>query len=356
MAEMGAGLGRVTVDQLIALNDEIAALTRAGVPLERGLLHLGSDVPGRLGRIANRLGEKLNAGESLSEALASAGEGMPRLYLAVVEAGLRSGRLPVALEGLSAYARGIREAKRSIGMALWYPLIVLSLAYGLFLFLVWFIIPKFVFAFHDMGLPVQIPLLWLDAVGRTVPYWWPIGPGLLLVLMMLWSGSRLGFGAGWFGWVLLRLPWMGPMVRGYEAASYADLLALLVEHGVPYPEALKLAGEASGDRSLARSSRDLAEAVERGVPPAEALRGRSAFPPILRWLLATVHGQAGLVTSLRQMAERYRGQARYQAEKIRVLLPTVLLIGIGGTVTAAYVLTLFLPLTLLWKGLAGIAP
>ena len=124
--EGSRGLGAVTIDQLIALNDEIVALTRAGVPLERGLLDLGSDVPGRLGRIATALGERMSRGESLSEALASSGGGVPRVYRAVVEAGLRSGRLPVALEGLSAYARGYAEARRSIGLALWYPLMVLA--------------------------------------------------------------------------------------------------------------------------------------------------------------------------------------------------------------------------------------
>src|SRR6186713_2858010 len=103
--ERTPGFGAVTLDDLIALNDEIVALTRAGVPLERGLLGLGMDVRGRLGRIARTLSERMSRGESLSEALASSGEGIPRVYRAVVEAGVRSGRLPVALEGLAAYAR-----------------------------------------------------------------------------------------------------------------------------------------------------------------------------------------------------------------------------------------------------------
>ena len=49
----------MTLDHLIALNDEIAALVRAGVPLERGLAELGGDMPGRLGEIATALAERL---------------------------------------------------------------------------------------------------------------------------------------------------------------------------------------------------------------------------------------------------------------------------------------------------------
>ncbi len=345
---------RVTVDQLIALNDEILALTRSGVPLERGLLDLGADVPGRLSQIATALGERMSRGESLSAALAAAGPSIPRVYRAVVEAGIRSGRLSVALEGLSAYARGYAEARRSIGLALWYPLAVFLLAYGLFLFIVTVIMPRFIGAFNALGVKLDVSLVWLGAIGEYAWYWAPWVPIGLLIFIVGWVGSRRASrigGAGSFG--LLRwFPWIGAMMKGYEAASFADLLALLVEHRVAYPEALTLAGEASGDPALAESSRALAAAVQKGLPPAEALQGSSAFPPLLRWLLATGSQQSDHVAALRQMAERYRGLARFQAEKIRLFLPTILLFGVGGTATFLYAMTLFIPLTSLWHGLA----
>jgi general secretion pathway protein F len=360
MAEQGGdlGAGRVTIDHLIALNDEIVAMTRAGVPIEQGLLDLGSDVPGRLGRIAKALGERMSRGEGLTEALAAPGVGAPRVYRAVVEAGVKSGRLSVALEGLASYARGYSEARRSIGMALWYPLVVLSLAYAMFLGLATTLMPRFVGAFLEMGLPLSAPVHWLDLAGRTAWYWGPVFPVVLAVFLAAWVHSRRGFGArgNWSSWVLRGFPWMGSMIRWYEAAGFADLLALLVEHGVPYPEALRLAGEASGDPSFARSSRELAAAVERGLAPAEALKGSSAIPSLLRWLVATSRRQGEMVTALRQMATRYRGMARHQADKIRVFLPTILLFGVGGTATALYALALFVPLTSLWTSLARIAP
>ena len=38
--------GSITVEQLLALNDEIRALVRAGVPLERGLLIAARELRG----------------------------------------------------------------------------------------------------------------------------------------------------------------------------------------------------------------------------------------------------------------------------------------------------------------------
>ena len=353
--QAGSGNGPITLDQLIALNDEILALTRAGMPLERGLMVAGRDVPGRLGRVATALGERMNRGESLVEALDGLGDGVPRVYKAVVQAGVRSGHLPTALEGLATFARGYSEARQSIGLALWYPLLVLVLAYVLFLVILRVMVPIFLETFGSMGMPVHEALRFLNSMGETVWIWGPILPVLLVGFLLLWVTSRralsLDKGRGFD--VLRWFPWMGKLVSGFEAASFADLLALLVEHRVPYPEALRLAGEASGDAYLARSSEALASAVERGLPPDEALKGSSFFPPLLRWLLATGSKQGDLVGALRQMAERYRGEARFQSEKIRILLPAILLFGIGATSTLLYAVAVFLPMSSLWTSVAG---
>ena len=54
--------GSLSLEHLIALNDEIAALIRAGLPLERGLLSVGSDLPGRLGEVTRQVADGMGRG------------------------------------------------------------------------------------------------------------------------------------------------------------------------------------------------------------------------------------------------------------------------------------------------------
>src|SRR5689334_20098249 len=101
MAETAAGEprsggGRISLAHLIALNDEIAALARAGLPLESGLRAVGRDIAGGLGAAMTGLAARMDRGASLAEALAAEGGTFPPIYRAVVEAGLRAGRLPTA--------------------------------------------------------------------------------------------------------------------------------------------------------------------------------------------------------------------------------------------------------------------
>jgi len=353
MADLAGGRGSISLDDLVALNDEIVALTRAGMPLERGLILAGGDLPGRLRRLTTALGERMSRGESLPEAVAATPD-LPSLYRAVVEAGLRSGRLSVALEGLSTYARGYAEARRSIGLAMAYPLVVMSLAFALFVGMVVAFIPRLLSAFASLGLPVHGVLRGLGVAGGWVWLWGPVLPALVMIVLAAWWGlgraTRLG--GGWAHRALRWFPWLGSMLRGFQSASYAELLALLIEHGVPYPEALVLAGEAAGDPVLEASARATAADVRRG----ETAGGRpvgSAFPPLLAWVLQTGPRQGDLVTALRQLARRYRSEARRQSEKLRVLLPALLLLGVGASATALYALALFVPLTSLWYGLSA---
>jgi type II secretory pathway component PulF len=349
----GRGGGAISVDQLIALNDELVALIRAGLPLERGLRDAGRDLGGRLGAVTESLSARLTRGEGLAQALEAEGDRIPKIYRAVVEAGLRAGRLSVALEGLAAYARGYVETRRAIGLALFYPILILAFAYGLFVAFVVTIVPRFLEAFQSFDIAGRGVLTALNRAGHSVTYWGPILPGLLVVGILIWlySGRAASLDAGWGGGFVSWFPWMRGILFNSQAGSYAEVLALLVEQGVPLDEALPLAAATTGDSRLQSAANHLAKSVRGGEAPREGVKELREFPALLRWLLATSEHQASLVAALRHAATTYRRRGLQQAEMVRVLLPRFLLFGIGATATVAYALALFVPLGTLLQNL-----
>ena len=69
----------VTLEEMIALNDEIVSLVRAGVPLELGLREMGEEQAGALGKITTALAVRMSRGQALAEALAAEGNSFPRI-------------------------------------------------------------------------------------------------------------------------------------------------------------------------------------------------------------------------------------------------------------------------------------
>jgi type II secretory pathway component PulF len=346
--------GAVSIDQLIALNDEILALVRAGLPLERGLRDAGKDLGGRLGSVTESLANRMAQGESLSQALAAESDRIPKLYRAVVEAGARAGRLSVALEGLSAYARGYVEMRQAIGLALFYPVLIVMLAYGLFIGLSVYIAPRFLSIFQSLGLSDLGFLHFLSRAGASVTIWGPILPALLPVGLLAWwlSGRAVSLDGGWGRRLINWTPWVRGILSNAQAASFSDVLALLVEHGAPLHEAIPLAADATGDAALRKAAAQLAEAISRGDSPRDGLADSRAFPAMLRWLLATSEHQTSMVSALKHAAATYRRRALHQAELLRVFVPRILLLGVGGSAALIYVLALIAPLAAILTHLA----
>jgi type II secretory pathway component PulF len=350
----GSSAGAVTLDQLIALSDEMAALVRAGVPLDRGLVAAGRDLRGRAGRLAARLGERLERGEGLAEALEGDGASVPPFYRAVIEAGLRSGRLSKALEGLASYARSFAETRRAIGLALLYPMLVLLLAYGLFLmFSVW-VAPRLIesFAMFRFGVPRLLgATVWL---GDHPRYWAPVVPAALAGLVVAWvmSGRASALRPGRLTGLIRLVPGMRSVLDLAQTADFADLMALMIEHDVPLEQALGLAAEATGSPRLRASAEAVAGRLRGGDPDGEAVAGPGGLPPMLSWVIATAGARGPLAPALRHAAATYRNRAARRAEALQALLPSVLLCAVGAEAGIIYVGAVFTPVIALWRDLA----
>jgi len=335
----------VTLDQLVALNDEMAALARMGMPLESGLMELAGDLPGNVGKLAGTLGQRMAAGQSLEQAIAESDDLFPPFYQAAIRAGVRSGRLPVALESLSSSARRVALLRRSIGVSLLYPLIVLAVAYTLFVFVVGFWVPVMLDAYDAFDLStagVREPAL---AIRQSAVWWVPVLPLVVLLAVVIWwyrSGRAIAVASQsrrWFGW----LPSLGRLLRMGRMATFAEVLALLVEQQVPMDQAVVLAADASGDRTVSAASRQLAEQIQRGQTGSAAFAVPAGFPPLLAWLIVGDRRQTNINAALRQTADSYRGRALRLADWLTFYLPILLTVIIGGTATLALAIAVFGP-------------
>ncbi|MGQ9574733.1 MAG: type II secretion system F family protein [Thermoguttaceae bacterium] len=337
-------MAAIGLDQLIALNEEIAALVRLGVPLELGLERLGEEMPGASGKAAAWLAQRLREGQTLDQVLAQEPEVFPPVYRAVVEAGLKAGRLSAALESLAVCASRLADTRRMVGAAFIYPILVLLVAWGLFIVFTVVMAPAFLAMFQELRVPGQGLLETLAGWGQLAWYWGPAVPVLVLLAATIWwstSGRPALVQPRAAGWLLGWLPWTRRMLREAQVASFAEVLALLVEHRVPLPEAVTLAGQAVGQRQWELAAHQIADSLRRGQPLSAAEPATARLPPLLRWQLLSGQSRGTLWAALRHAADAYHERARHQAEKARVFLPILVTLAIGGGVVALYAALVF---------------
>ncbi len=348
----------MTLEQFIALNEEIAALVRSGVPLDRGLAALGDDMPGRLGKAATAVAEQTARGEPLDKAILDQTVDLPPAYRAVVHAGLRAGRLPAALEAVAGSARRLTETYRAAVVAVAYPLMIFALVWLAAVVLTTVLAPRLALGFHSMDLPGDRFFAVLGEIGRWAWYWGPVVPvAVVLLVAAWWTACRRAamLHAGWSARMLGSMPWIGRMLRCSRAATFLEILALLIENETPLDEAVALAADASGDPQTQRAARRLADVLQKGQAEKATKGGDTAFPPLLSWIMFSARREGALLPALQRGAAAYHRRARHQADLVRTLMPVVLTVVFAGSITAAYVLAIFAPYVAMLHALGDVA-
>ncbi len=337
-------------EDFAALYDEIAALVRARVPLETGLTRLAEELPGSAGAISSIMSEHLHAGRSLETALEDPRLKTPPVFRAALLAGVRSGRLAEALEGMALASRRMSELRRAVGLSVIYPTIVLCI--GLL---------EMPLLADVLGGMVQ----WLRDGHDDIPAWmlvfedrstiqlgWWIAIPCVIVLVTLLMGVLSGGGlirGGWKTNAFRLLPWVRPAIDNARRAHFSDQLALLVEHGVPLAESLRIAAGATVDPGLKHDALAGAEAIARGQSLASICSQQGAFTPMLRWLMGGGAANQTLGRSLRHAAATYQRRAIASADLARIYLPSILTAIIGGGVVITMAILLFWPWTQVWQ-------
>ncbi len=331
--------------QLAIFTRQLAGLVASGLPLERSLSALSDEAEDDRQRnlIAN-LRAEVNAGAPLARAMAQHTREFSPVYTAVIAAGEQCGHLGGVLERLADDLEERQALKgKLIGAAL-YPAIVTLVAIVIVVFLVSYVVPQVatVFAGTKHALPMlTVAMLAISSFVRSWG-WWLLGAIVLIAAGARWAltipAFRQKFDAAW-----LRLPLVGRLARGYNAARFGSTLAMLAGAGVPILRALQAAGETLNNTAMRRDAEDALVLVREGAPLAAALAQKKRFPGLLA-MFARLGEQTG---QLPLMLQRAAVQLSTEVQRRAMQLATVLeplLIVVMGVVVMLIVLAVMLPI------------
>jgi type II secretory pathway component PulF len=342
-------------EDLITLNEEIAGMARAGLPLDQGLAALAKEMGrGRLHKVTETLARDLREGHTLPEALARQKNRIPAFYAGLVSAGARTGRMSDVLSTLTVYARSLSNLRSIIIDAFFYPAMVVVFATVLFGFMCKFLLPRFDQIFHDFKL--QLPSMTLAFMWLAQhPFQAVVLPFLIFVLLCIAANLVIGYRkGGHYHWALFiySFPIIGTLIYAARLAAFTELLAILIDFETPLPEAFLLAGEASSEPIMAAAARQVHDDLEMGRPLGEVLRGRGLVPEWVSWLTAHGERRGVLGKALHQIAEMYRRQVEMRAGLLSSVLPPILIICTAGLFVSLFAVSMMLPMIKLIEGLS----
>jgi general secretion pathway protein F len=333
-----------SLDEFMALNDQLAALVEAGVPLD---VDLGprTEAAATLERINALVARRVSQGASLTSAIETDDKLLTPSYRSMVQLGLRSENLAAGLIGSNRLAVSAQQSQRATRLALIYPLIVCGLAFiGLIGFCLFFV-PVLESTYRNMQIPVRTGLQVLQSLRSSLPYWASAVP-LAALLIIGWRGRSRS--RSWPA-----LPGTTRAVFEERSASFADAVATLLDTGLPLPESLRLAADTWNNGSQSEATRHLAAALDQGQAISESSLVVVRFPPFLRWALVGSDSVTGRAQALKVAAKIYRQSATRRRRRLQIVVPMLIGLALGGAAALLYGLALFVPVVEMLRGLAA---
>jgi len=330
---------------MVVWTRQLASLVAAGLPLERTLSALSeeADTPAKRDLLA-QVRSEVNAGAPLAQALAMHPREFDALYVAVIGSGEQSGRLSQVLLQLAEDLEAAHQMRAKLLAASLYPAIVSGVALLIVVFLLAYVVPQVaqVFTSTQRILP-RLTVVMLALSSWVQALWlWLLVAGvmgfLLLKLALRQAEFREQFDAAW-----LRLPLLGRLSLGYNAARFAGTLALLVGAGVPMLKALQTAAHTLSNTALRANAMQAIELVREGAPLASALSQNKRLPGLLS-MFARLGEQTGQLPQMLQHAAKHLSEeVQRRAMQLATILEPLLIVTMGAVVMLI-VLAVMLPI------------
>lgn len=339
------GLGGVTTTDLVMFSRQMYTITRAGIPLLRGLRGLIASTHNAILReTLEDMLESLEGGRDLAASFARHPKIFPNLYVSIISVGEATGTLDKSFQRLTEYLAQEQKMHDSVKGAVRYPIIVvitIALAAG---FLSTFVIPKFAPVFAQLKGDLPMPTRILLGSSMLVREYWMY---TLAAMALCVSGLRsyLNTQGGRYKWdrFKLRLPVIGKLMYESMLSRINRSMAISLAAGMPMTQTLAVIARSSGNVFVSEKIQILASSVERGESLHRSATASGMFSPLVLQMIAIGEETGALPELLDEAAGYYEREVDHAVKNLSASIEPILIVAVGGMVLIL-ALGIFMPL------------
>lgn len=344
--DLNVYISRTNTKDVVVFTRQLSTLIEADMPLAEGLRTLAQQVekPG-LKKVVMEVASTVEAGSSLSNALAMHPKVFSSFYIKLVQAGEISGKLQSSLLYLADYQERSQSINSKIKGALVYPGFVVSSLIIVALIMAVYVLPQLLSVFKDSGitdLPLSTRLLMAgtDFLNKYLYY-------ILAVLIIggFFLSRYLGTleGKKWRDNILVTTPGLGSVVRNLYLARVAESLSTLIKSGIPILDSLKITADLVGNENYKSIMLLAEENVRSGGTISEILTKHIEVPPLFASMVAIGERTGKLDYMLEHVSKFYKSESENAIGSITQLIEPILVLVLGFAV-AILVSSILLPI------------
>ncbi len=345
---------KVSQTEIAVFTRQFSVMLSAGLPLIQAVDAIAQQHPNETFRtVLESVRSDVEAGSTLSAALAKHPKVFDNLYTNMVAAGETGGILDTILQRLSSFIEKIVKLKRALRSAMIYPSTIISVAVGVVVIILWKVVPVFRTLFE--GFNVQLPLLTRVVIGLS-----EIVEKFAIFFVIFFVICAFAFqrfyktdkGRHAIDRLILKIPVLGEVFRKIIVARFTRTLATLLTSGVAILEGLSITAKTAGNAILEDVITTLRQRIEEGGTMADPMRQSGFFPSMVTQMVSVGESTGEMDNMLVRVADFYEEEVDVMVANLLTLLEPLLMVFLG-VVVGGIVIAMYLPLFKLIQVLSG---
>jgi type IV pilus assembly protein PilC len=333
LSALNVGSGPSQKD-VLDFTTQLAVMIRAGISIRAALDGIADQTDNvTFRKILLQLKSDVESGKQFSEAIAKHPKLFSLLYVNMVKASEMSGSFARMLDRIAAYMAQQIETRKMVIGAMIYPGVIATMAVGVTIFLLTFVLPKFgaVFKGKEELLPWATTFL-MNLSDWLVQFWYIPLVGAVGGFIGLLFFCKTDFGRVFIDRLKLTIPIFRSMFRSLYISRGLHTMAELLNAGVPMLDTLRITGDISGNSLYQMMWRGVAKSVKEGKKVAHPLQRSGLLPKAVVQMISAGEESGKLGEVLSEISTFYAKQLKDNIKAVTSMIEPIMIIVMGGVV------------------------
>jgi type IV pilus assembly protein PilC len=331
---------------ILNFTNQLTVMIRAGISLQDSLESIGEQNENqKFKAIILDLKNRIEAGQSFSQALAEHPQTFSDLYINMVAAAEISGSLSGMLQKLAEYLDSEAETRSQVKGAMVYPVIIATMAVVVTVFLLCFVLPRFtaIFAGKEHLLPTPTKaLMATSAIMRG--YWFVILPAIGAAFWAFWYFIGTEDGRRWWDKTKLSLPLIKSLCQNLYITRSMHTMGVLTRAGVPILNTISITAQIAGNVIYKKMWLNVFEEVRQGKKIASSLSQFNLMPANVVQMIRSGEDSGTMSDVLRDIASFYSRELKTTIKTVTSMIEPIMIVCMGvlvGFIAMSIILPIF---------------
>ena len=326
---------------------QLSTYIKAGIPLIDAVRLLEKQSENKeQKKVYQKIVYELLKGENLSTALSKQKDKFPNLLINMVKTAELTGDLTTVLDDMADYYTSKEETRKQMISAMTYPIIVLTIAIGVIIFILTTIVPKFVEMYEDNDAKIPGITRFVMGVSNFIVhnYLLLIFIIFLVVIFFIYFYKHNRAFRKMIQILVMHTPVFGKIIIYNEVFNFTKTFASLLNHGVFITDSMEVLSKITNNEVYKELIAKTIINLNKGSNISESFKGSWAFPPAAYEMIVTGEktGQLGLM--MEKVANYYQILHKTIIKQLESFIEPIMiafLAFIVGTILLAIVVPMF---------------